>query len=117
MPYVNKEDFEYLLEDRVKVWVDDIDVVNLYMQMYSNLIDGGCFDDCGTPSVSVIVDNDYVNYCKVVDKGCKDYPKLKQLYDENGLGDVSGEEFEYYGRIDTIEAFDEKNEMFLVRVC
>lgn len=117
MPYVNKEDFETILENRVRFWVDGENVVNLYLEMYSNLIDAGCFDDCQTPSVSEIVDNDCVNYCKVIDKGCEDYTKLKEIWDREGCAcDVSTEEFEYYGKISQLEAFDEENEMFLVRL-
>lgn len=112
---VCKEDFKNLLENRVRFWTQEQDVVDLYMQMYSNLIDGGCFD--GSASVSEIVDNDYINYCKVIDTSCEDYAKLKEIWDREGCPcDVSTEEFGYYVKISQLEAFDEKNEMFLVRL-
>lgn len=75
--------------------------------MYENYVYSGCFDG-GEFDVMVIVDNDYINYCSVISEGDEEYEDIKQLYDENGLTDISCE-----SNWSFIEA--EYNGSFLVR--
>lgn len=52
------------LVERVRFWSDDSDVVGLFEEYYSNLIDCGGFDGAEVDVMS-IVDNDYVNWTSV----------------------------------------------------
>lgn len=79
-----------LLMDRVEFWTDDEDVKKLYEQMYENYIFGGCFDGIDF-DINLIVDNDYINYCKVICKGDAEYTEIDEIYKEQGLGDCSCE--------------------------
>ena len=97
-----------LLIDRVEQWTEDGDVIQLYTEMYENMIDGGCFDG-GQFDVMGIVDNDYINYCEVIRDTDEYYEEIKQYYEENGLGDCSCE----IDGISSIEA--EYNGIFLIR--
>lgn len=99
-----------LLMDRVAHWTDDEDVQELYKQMYENYIFGGCFDGIDF-DVMLIVDNDYINYCKVICKGDAEYTEIDEIYKSQGLGDCSCEA-EKSG-CSYIEA--EYNSMYLVR--
>ena len=99
-----------LLIDRLQQWTDDTEIVKLYEQMYENYIESGAFDG-GELNVSLIVDNDWVNYCTVIEAGDDCYKDIKQLYEMNGLGDISCEDNN--GGYSFIEA--EYNGLFLVR--
>ena len=79
-----------LLIDRVACWTDDKDIQELYKQMYENYIFGGCFDGIDF-DVMLIVDNDYINYCKVIYKDDAEYTEIDKIYKEQGLGDCSCE--------------------------
>mgnify|MGYP003303909358 FL=1 len=79
--------------------------------MYENYIDNGCFDG-GTFNVMAIVDNDYINWCTVINEDDEAYEDIKKLYDEQGLGDISCEDELNHG-YSFIEA--EYNGNFLVR--
>lgn len=101
-----------MLIERVKFWTDDTEVIELYRKMYENYIDGGCFDD-GEFDVGVIVDNDYINYTRIISQGDAEFDELLGIYNEQGIGDCSCET-----RIcDYIEAVNDdcKPSMFLVR--
>ena len=97
-----------MLVDRVEYWTEDEDVVQLYTEMYENMIDGGCFDG-GQFDVIGIVGNDYINYCEVIRDTDEYYEEIKQYYEGNGLGDCSCE----IDGISSIEA--EYNGIFLIR--
>ena len=59
-----KIDEDTLLEmllDRVKHWTNDINIIDLYVDYYEELINSGCFEDCKL-GINSIVDNDYINY-------------------------------------------------------
>lgn len=77
-----------MLVQRVKFWTDDDTVISLYEKMYENSVYGGAYDG-GTFDVKEIVDNDYVNWCKVISEGDDEYDDIKALYDEDGLADIS----------------------------
>ena len=100
-----------MLLDRVEHWTDDHTTYRLYEQMYENYIDGGCFDG-GDFDVWAIVDNDYVNWCDVISPGDAVYEGIKELYDREGLGDISCED-DLNGGYSYIEA--EYDGCFLVR--
>ena len=96
-----------MLVERVKFWTDDQDTIDLFTEMYENYIDSGYFDGSDF-DVNMIVDNDYVNWCGIIGPGDEDYRKVKKLYKERGLGDISCETCYSY-----IEAA--KDDLFLVR--
>ena len=94
-----KIDEDKLLEmllDRVEYWTSDENVIALYRNYYENLIDCGYFEDCELDIMSV-VDNDYTDNLIVLNK----------------------EDFEDYGvesfEDDKIEAFNEEQNLYLVR--
>lgn len=101
-----------MLMDRLDHWTDDLDVYRLYEEMYTNYIDGGCFDGSEF-DVMAIVDNDYINWCTVISEGDACYNDIKKLFDENGCGDISCEH-DLNNGYSYIEA--EYNGYFLVRV-
>ena len=106
----NEQALDMLL-DRLEHWTDDHTIYRLYEQMYENYIDGGCFEGCEF-DVRAIVDNDYVNWCDVVSPGDESYDGIKELYDRDGLCDISCEK-ELNGGYSFIEA--EYDGCFLVR--
>ena len=113
---INKDDALTALVDRVRYWTQDDKIISLYEKMYDDYIWNGCFDG-GDFNIMEIVDNDWVNYTAVISQGDEDFEKVLKLYKEQGLGDVSCEDFDYY-KINFIEAVDndEDPKMFLVRL-
>lgn len=101
-----------MLVERVAFWTSDEKVIDLYSKMYENYIESGCFDN-GEFNVMVIVDNDYVNYTRIVYKGEEDFKELLKVYNEQGLGDCSCE-CNIAGFIESVDNEDEPT-MFLVR--
>ena len=102
-----------MLSDRVDAWTTDREIKNLFDDMYERYIDGGCFDGAEFDPM-VIVDNDYVNYCQVIDESDPNFEKIKKLYLENGCGcDVSCENVGY----SFIESANDDDEptLFLIR--
>lgn len=61
-----------LLVERVKYWTNDDDTIELFTDYYQNMIDGGCFEGAEI-GISVIVDNDYVNFFRVMEEDDPDY--------------------------------------------
>lgn len=61
-----------LLVDRVKYWTDDRDTIELFEQYYADMVQDGCFEGAEL-DIPVIVDNDYVNYFRVMEKEDPDY--------------------------------------------
>ena len=100
-----------MLLDRLEHWTHSDTARRLYEQMYESYIDGGVFDG-GEFDVMVIVDNDWVNYCTIIDEGDDAYAGIKELYDREGLGDISCED-DLNGGYSFIEA--EYDGAFLVR--
>ena len=95
-----------MLMDRLNHWTDDSTTHRLYEAMYENYVYGGVFEG---NTVMAIVDNDYVNWCAVIEEGDETYEDIKKLYDEQGIGDISCE----YDGYSFIEA--EYDDCFLVR--
>lgn len=108
---MSNEDVIDMLVERVSYWTQEDETHELYRRMYTNYVEGGCFEGAEL-DVMVIVDNDYVNYCDVVSEGDDGYEDIKALYEEQGLGDISCEKELNHG-YNFIEA--EYNDSFLLR--
>jgi len=100
--------------DKALEWWSDPAYKDLYMQMYQFSIDCGTWD--ATPlNPMQIVDNDIINYTRVITPEDEEYQDLIQLYEQQGLGDISCEHGLNNGW-DWIEAVDEINNYILVRM-
>lgn len=109
-----KIDNDTLLEmfnDRVSFWTDGT-TAKLFEKMYENYIDEGCFD-CAELNIMEIVDNDYVNWCRVVEEGEKEFNELLEVYKEQGIGDCSCE-ISWCGYIEAVDN-EEDPTAFLIR--
>lgn len=100
-----------MLLDRLEHWTSDETTYHLYEAMYQSYIDSGCFEGMEF-DVMVIVDNDYVNYCDVISEGDEAYEDIKELYEREGITDISCEDELNHG-YSFIEA--EYDGSFLVR--
>ena len=108
---ISEEQALEMLMDRVGYWTDDFTTCRLYETMYESYVDGGVFEG-GEFDVMVIVDNDYINWCRVISEGDEAYEDIKKLHDEQGCRDISCE-YELNHGYSFIEA--EYNGSFLVR--
>ena len=106
---IDESDALDLLVERVEFWTEDRDVIGLYSQMYSYYLDCGVFEG-GEFNVMGIVDNDYINYCSVIDDSDSNFEKIMELALE-GERDISCEDLGY----SYIEAFNEDKGLILVR--
>lgn len=95
------------LVNRVKFWTKDKEIIELYKRMYLNLLEVGCFEE--EIDLYDLVDNDYVNYCKVIFENDEDYEIIKYTYLNNEF-DIS--EITSYN---CIESASDDLKMFLVR--
>lgn len=114
---LNKADALSLLSDRLDAWsvCDDANVKELFVDMYDNMLESGCFDGIEW-NVNSIVDNDVVNYCSVLYKAdvkASDWKKLVNAWQENA-GDIYDCKLDA-GRWDRIEAMNETEGVCLVR--
>lgn len=100
-----------MLCDRLTHWTNDQQTKDLFSKMYENYIDGGVFDGCEFDPM-IIVDNDYINYCKVIDESDDDFEKILNLYKNQGIGDISCENDVY----SCIEAVDDDDDPTLILV-
>lgn len=93
---VNEDTLLEMLLDRLEFWTSDESVINLYRDYYEGLVYSGCFEDCNLDIMS-IVDNDYIN----------------------NFATISKEDFEQWGieseADDKIEAFNEEEDLYLIR--
>ena len=97
-----------VFESRVRFWTSDKKIIDLYRLMYLNQL-MYVFEDKDEIDVYDIVDNDYVNYCKVIFENDEDYKEIKSSY-LNGVFDISETTPYSY-----IEAASDDLKMFLVR--
>lgn len=114
---MSTNDLYNLFYDRLKVWRnEDSKDFKLFMKYYERCINDGIFEDMEL-DIMQIVDNDVINWCNVIESDDKDFSKLLELYKEQGLGDVSCEEFPSCDKIGFIEEVDNENEptAFLIR--
>lgn len=100
---------DMLINRLVEFWNPAKEVIQLFTKMYENYVYGGGFGDMEF-NPRVIVDNDYINWCKVIHKGDDDYKIVKSIYKKEGCCDVSCETI--YG---FIEAANEDGTVFLMR--
>lgn len=108
---IEENDLLEMLVERVKFWNRSEAEVNLYKKMYRSEIEGGCFEGVEI-DVNLIVDNDLINYCNIVEERDAEFNKILQLYKKKGLGDISMES--HYSFIEAVDD-EEKPKAFLVR--
>ena len=65
---IDEEQAVEMLVERVSYWTQDSEVIALYEKMYTNYVYGGVFDG-GEFDIMVIVDNDYINYTRIISEG------------------------------------------------
>ena len=104
-----------MLMDELKAWTKDPTAIKLYEQMYKSHLYSGYFDDCEFYP-SVIVDNDCVNWCRIIKEDVKDpeWKEVYKIYKKQGIGDcICKRSFASY-----IEAVDDEEcpHAFLVRL-
>lgn len=100
-----------MLCERVRSWRQG-ETAELFDKMYENYVFGGCLEGAEFDPM-LIVDNDIINYCSVVEKGEKDFDKLLELH-KQGEYDVSCEDFEER-KVSYIEAVSDDETMILIR--
>lgn len=64
---IDEEALLNMLLHRVEYWTRNEDIIDLYSEYYSKLIDSGCFEGCKLDIIK-IVDNDYINNTTVINK-------------------------------------------------
>ena len=108
---IKESDLLKMLIERVKQWNNSETALDLYEKMYESEIDDGCFENAKV-DVNLIVDNDVINYCNIIEKSNSKFSSILQLYKEQGLEDISME-----SNYSFIEAVDDEEEpkAFLVR--
>ena len=109
---MEERDILDLLIQRINCWTDNPVIGKLYVDMYERLLEDGCFNDAHL-DIKGIVDNDYVNYCSILDSTDPDFDKYVQIYKERGPCDISDDGLQH----SYIEAVDDDDEptMMLVR--
>ena len=110
----NDEALEMLM-DRVRDWRSDETTLELFEKMYESYVDSGCFEG-GEFDVMKIVDNDVVNWCKVIkldEKNKRDFKKLVKMY-KDGERDFSCESFKTISG-GCIEAISDDETAILIR--
>ena len=103
---INEETLLELLDERVKFWTNDETTRKLFSKMYENYAYSGCFDGMEL-DVMMIVDNDYINNCAVIENDDENFEKYLEL----GIGDISCEDID--GNF--IEAITDDKDAILIR--
>lgn len=62
---IDEDDLLDMLINRVEYWTDDYVTIHLFEKYYCNMIEDGCFEGAEL-NIMGIVDNDYINYFKVI---------------------------------------------------
>lgn len=107
---LNEENaIDMLISRLVDFWKPAEEVIQLFTKMYESYVYDSGFGDMEF-SPRVIVDNDYINWCKVIHEDDDDYDIVKSIYEKEGCCDVSYETI--YG---FIEAANEDGTVFLMR--
>lgn len=100
--------------DKALEWWSAPAYKDLYMQMYQSYIEAGVWEENALDPIRLI-DNDIINYTKVITSDDEEYQDLIQLYEQQGLGDISCEH-DLNNGWDWIEAVDETKIYILVRI-
>lgn len=106
---IDEADALEMLVARVSFWTDDRDIIRLFRNMYSGYLDNGVFNGVNF-DVKAIVDNDYTNWCEVIDETDPNFRTIMQAA-RNDEYDLSCEDVGY----STIEAYDGDKGLILVR--
>lgn len=69
---IDEETLIEMLIDRLKEWTIDPDTIELFENYYTDIVHGGCFEGAEL-DISVRVDNDYINYFRVMEKDDPEY--------------------------------------------
>lgn len=83
-----------MLMDRLEYWIKNYDEDsknidrNLFEQMYQRSLEDGVFESVEF-NPDYIVDNDYINYCQIIEPEDEEYDKINKIYQETGLCDIS----------------------------
>ena len=107
--FLEDNDYMTLLMGRLEFWKPSETEKILFEKYYTNMVENDIIANLDY-TVNEIVDNDYVNYCTVIEEGwSRDFKEVKRIFEQEGIG------AEFDGR--TIEAVDnEKNpKAFLIR--
>lgn len=107
---IDEDDALEMLMDRVHYWTDNPEVLELYSQMYWEMIDNGLFDGGSSFDPKSIVDNDYVNWCRTIEKSDENFDAILELY-KNGEREVGGKGFGF----ERIEAVSDDETLILMR--
>ena len=107
---IDEDELLDMLMNRVENWSKDETTLELFQNMYQEYIDGGVFEGMKL-DIDKIVDNDYCNHCRVIEESEDEFEQIKEVYNEQGLGDCSCEECE--GNF--IEAVNSDETAFLIR--
>ena len=95
-----------LLTNRLSVWTNDKEVIDLFKKMYERCLDEEVFDNL---DIDLIIDNDFINDCGIIEKGDEDFKKVQELA-KQGYYNISCETCYSF-----IEAYNEDYSLILVR--
>ncbi len=82
---LDEEDYTLILMNRLNYWKPTRIEKKLFEDYYYRAACNGIFDNSDM-TVMQIVDNDYVNWMKVISKGDEYYKEAKALYEKDGVG-------------------------------
>lgn len=97
-----------VFESRVRFWTSDEKIIDLFRMMYLNQLIYE-FQDEDEINVYDIVDNDYVNYCKVIFENDEYFEEIKSANLNNEIDISETTPYSY------IESASDDLKMFLVR--
>ena len=107
---IDEDDALEMLMDRVHYWTDNPEVLELYSQMYWKMIDSGYFNGSNDFNPKNIVDNDYINWCEVIEPQDENFDEILKLY-KSGEREVDGKGFGF----ERIEAVSDDETLILMR--
>lgn len=91
---IDTDDLCEMLQDRVRYWTDDSEVLELFDEYYEYAVDNGYFDGA-TLDVMSIVDNDYVNNFSILTRREFEEAReknIKEQMEEDGFNEEYSEE-------------------------
>ena len=87
---IDNDELVEMLVNRLDYWDASKEVKELYEKMYTNYAENGCFEEAEL-NVNGIVDNDYINYCHVLDDSDDCFEAVLKHY-HDGDYDISCED-------------------------
>lgn len=103
---IEKDYLLELLSNRVSFWTNDKEVIDLFEKMYERYMDEEVFNNL---DIDLIVDNDFINDCGIIEKGDEDFKTIQELA-KQGYYDISSKTCYSF-----IEAYNEDYSLILVR--